>query len=194
MKKLLFIAILLFSICFTMKAQEVGQKWIGGGIGFSSKKTSELDRANNFRFKPEIGYQISENMGLGVNLGYTHEEASYQDYYGKYKSILNGFEINPFVRYTFYRNNIISIFTDSGAGFSYLREAGDEGRTRRWNIGFRPGIALNVSNNVAFTGKIGFFGYNHSKYDSGYNYDITTKEFKADLDMSQILFGVNVIF
>ncbi|NDV68387.1 outer membrane beta-barrel protein [Dysgonomonas sp. 25] len=191
MKKLLFIAILLFSICFTMKAQEAGQKWIGGGISFSTDKQRHADRANNFTFIPEIGYQLSERWGIGVSLGYKHQEHISRDISGPYKTIYNGFEVNPFARYTFFKKDIISLFADGGVGYSHLKATDGYYSDYRLSVGIRPGIALDISENIRFTSKIGFFGYQNINSDS---YADKIDSFKFDLNMSQVLFGVNVIF
>lgn len=206
MKKILFLAALFFTtICY---AQEAGQKWIGGSFSISTSKFNGIDdsRDNSFRILPEIGFQISEKWGMGVSLGYTHTSSSSIHWgggtYGSdvaVKSIMNGVNISPFARYTFCKFGIVGIFSDMGIGYDYGKYAGEDTERHRLDIGFRPGIKLNVTSNFALTAKLGFLGYQYDKLSFPYYSGEPAKKrisstLKIDLDMSQIFFGAFYVF
>ena len=56
-------------------------------------------------------------------------------------------------------------------------------------VGFRPGVAINVSDNLTLTGKFGFLGYQYEKFGSK-----KTNTFGFDFDLSQIQLGLNFVF
>jgi len=197
MRKILLITILL-AVIVSANAQDAGKIWVGGSIGFSTTKTTDLDRTYDYNILPEIGYVVSDNIGVGINLGYTHSEDSYlgtsstgtSSY--KYKS--DGFKVNPFVRMSFLKGDIGSLFVDGGVGYTYIKnkynsEYREDDKTNTFDVGFMPGIALNVSDKVILTAKYGFLGYTHSKTG-----DVKTDTFGFNFNFNRALFGVNFIF
>jgi len=96
---------------FQANAQEEGQIWVGGTVGFSSTKEKDfLDvKVNRFTFSPEIGYAFSENWGAGLKLGINSFKIKGGD-----EIKLTGFTIEPFARYTFLKWKAVSVFMDGG--------------------------------------------------------------------------------
>lgn len=194
MKKLFLTLAVLFSVATIANAQDVGKIWVGGSVSFKSEKTDGFDRTNNYRIIPEIGYVVSDKLGVGIKLGYGHFESTKTiiDATGNTistKSKENGFTVNPFVRYSVLKGNIGGLFVDGGVGYSYLKEKGADNKLHQWEVGFRPGVAVNVSDQVSLTGKFGFLGYENKKYGSR-----KTNSFGFDFDMTQVELGVNFVF
>lgn len=195
MKKLIFTLAIVLGVA-TVSAQEVGQMWVGGSVGFSSSKTKlfgESVTTTSFTIMPEFGYVLQDNLGIGINLGYIHTKE------GDAKS--DAFKVAPFVRYSFLKGNIGGLFVDGGVAYIHSKvstEVEDEYyeridvvdvKTDTYEVGFRPGVAINVSSKVALTAKFGFLGYQHIKMGKE-----KTDKFKLDLDLSSALFGVNFVF
>ncbi len=68
MKKLL-VAIALVLGAASVNAQDVGQVWVGGSVGFWSTKTSVGDfetSGTSYRILPEIGMVMNENFCVRV--------------------------------------------------------------------------------------------------------------------------------
>lgn len=172
-------------LTLTAGAQQAGRIWTGGSLGIKTSKISGGGKLTNFNIVPEVGYNLSESWGIGLKLGYKHSESSVLE--TKVKS--DGFTVNPFVRYSFLTGKIGGLFVDAGTGYSYSKEKGTGLKTHEWEVGFRPGVRLNVSKNVALTGKFGFLGYQYEKYGRQ-----KTNTWGFDFDMTQIQLGVNIVF
>jgi len=224
MKRILSVILVVFIFFVTVDAQDAGRIWVGGSVGFSSNKTSDKLREHHYNILPEIGYILSENLALGISLGYVHWESNtgYYDANFDIKYTLekqNGFSINPFVRYSFLKGDLGHMFVDGGVGYTHTKNKVDpkddintsyysypETKTNILEAGFRPGIALKISGNVSLTAKYGFIGYRHMKksssssYNNGYGNsgtdqtDVKTNTFSLNFDFSQALFGINFIF
>ncbi|MFV0331415.1 MAG: outer membrane beta-barrel protein [Dysgonomonas sp.] len=190
MKKLFFTLAIMLGLATTVSAQEVGQMWIGGSIGFNSTKVGDGDRVSSYRIIPEIGYAFAENMGVGIKLGYAHNKsvAGLRDAVAK-----DAFTVNPFLRMAFLKGEMGSLFVDGGAGYTYAKTEAVEGagstKLNAWEVGFRPGVAVNVSKRITLTGKFGFLGYQHAKVG-----DIKTDDFGFDFDLGQTELGVSLVF
>ncbi len=186
MKKLFFTLAIMFGLTTVVNAQSAGNIWVGGSVGLKTTKEKGGDRFTNYNITPEIGYAVSDNWGVGIKLGYKHDEYG-SGLNGKLKS--DGFGINPFARYSFLKGNIGGLFVDGGVGYNYSKVKSMDIKTHELEIGFRPGVSINVSDKVALTGKFGFFGYQYEKVG-----DSKTNTFDFDFDLSQIQLGVNIIF
>ncbi len=200
MKKLSLLLILVLSTVLMTNAQDIGKFWVGGSVGFSSEKEKgDNARLNDFRIVPEVGYILSDKVGIGLSIGYRHNEFGgtvYEnDSYYNTKSRATGFSVSPFVRYTFLKGNIGGLFADGGFGYTQWKEKHVDGKYTAWDIGIRPGVAFNISDKIILTGKFGFFGYQQTKDKLNYTGDVKkTDVFKFDLDLSQILLGMNIVF
>ena len=192
MKKLFFTLALMLGLATTVSAQEVGQMWIGGSVGFNSTKVGDGDRVSSYRIIPEIGYAFAENMGVGIKLGYAHNRMSLGQAEGVNLMAKDAFTINPFLRMAFLKGEMGSLFVDGGVGYTYGKTekvADTSIKLNAWEVGFRPGVAVNVSKRITLTGKFGFLGYQHQKFA-----DVKTDDFGFDFDLGQTELGVSIVF
>ena len=194
MKKLIFTLAIVLAAA-TVSAQESGKMWVGGSVGFSSSKTKGSDAQTSYKILPEFGYFIQDNLAIAVSVGYKHlEGAQLKDLTNANLDAavdgeLEGFTIAPFVRYTFLKGNVGGLFIDGGVGYSHLKEKTADIKYNMFDIGFRPGVAINVTDNLAVTGKFGFLGYQYTKAGHA-----KTNSFGLDFDMTQFLVGVSYVF
>jgi hypothetical protein len=190
MKKLFFTLVIVLGLATTVSAQEVGQIWVGGSVGFNSAKVGDADRVTAYRIIPEIGYVLSENLGVGVKLGYGHNltVADLSDEDGYTLTAKDAFTINPFLRYSFLKGEIGGLFIDGGVGYTQYKFEGD-GKINQFEVGFRPGVAVKVSDKISLTGKFGFLGYQHAKMG-----ETKADQFGLDLDLGQTELGVSIVF
>lgn len=175
--------------CLTVaSAQERGQVWMGGSIGFSTSKVDidGADRTTNFNIMPEVGYQFSDNWAVGIRLGYGRTN---DDDLGK----IDAFTVNPFARFSFLKGNVGSLFVDGGVGYTYGKVKSTDAKTNMFEVGFRPGVCVNLSQSLQLTGRFGFLGYQHENVKRG-DAKVKTNSFAADFDLSQILLGLNFKF
>lgn len=208
MKKLFITLMVMFGVAAGVSAQEVGRVWVGGTFAAyraeSKIKTSTEKKENGFNFKimPEIGYTLTENVGLGISLGYGQDkiDAGRDSETGlsvNGKVDFQTFTVAPFVRYTYLRSGIVGLFVDGTIGYTYGKDKSKnklgektDVKYNSYEAGFRPGVSLNASSRVAFIAKVGFLGYQYTKAGDNNKYN----KYGLDLDLSNVQFGVNVYF
>ena len=61
MKKLFFTLAIMLGLTATVSAQDVGQMWVGGSVGFNSTKIDGGDRVSSYRILPEVGYAFTNS-------------------------------------------------------------------------------------------------------------------------------------
>lgn len=196
MKKIVLTLAIALGAITAANAQDVGRMWVGGTAGFWSSKASGSDAQLNFKVMPEFGYIINENLGVGIALGGSHTHSGDITFDGQTlnaKESTNTYTINPFLRYTFLKGNIGGLFVDAGAAYNHSKVTNGGRKTEGLEVGFRPGVAINVSNNVALIGKFGFLGwqYDHSKFNAVKSH---TNNWGFDFDLSNIQIGANIKF
>lgn len=185
MKKIALMVMVICGISTVSKAQTDGKTWIGGSIGFTTSKIKSGQSITGYSFLPEVGYAFSDKWGVGVSLGYSHDESTTNDV----KTKSNTFILNPFARYTFLRWDIASIFVDGGVAYNYRKLKPADNEIHVLELGLRPGLTFNVSDRILLTGKFGFFGYQYSKY---LGYKQNTFAFNCNLENIQL--GVSILF
>lgn len=185
MKKVFFTLAIMLGLTVGVNAQDTGKIWVGGSVGIKTSKVTDGDRLTNYNIIPEVGYMVNDNWGVGIKLGYTHKE-----YSGSLeKAKIDGFTANPFVRYSFLKGDIGGLFVDGGAGYTYSKQKSTDTKIHEMEVGFRPGVAINVAKNVSLTGKFGFLGYEYEKRG-----DIKTNGFGFNFDLDQIQLGMILVF
>lgn len=189
MKKLILTLTILFSLMITANAQDVGKMWVGGSVGLSSTKIKGADAVTNYRIMPEFGYMLSENMGLGIALGYSHAQSQTEVSETTVTLKTNTFFVNPFVRYNFLKGDIGGLFVDGGIMYAHSKVKDFDTKGDMYGVGFRPGATINIAKNVTFLGKFGNLGYNHTKAG-----ETKTDWFGFDLDLDQVELGINFVF
>lgn len=147
MKKLMLLAVMAIA-----SLTAVAQDWYAGGsVGFWRNATDNL---TSFQILPEVGYNISDKVAVGAQFGYDY---SYEDNVN-----VNLFVIDPYLRYSLFKNDNINVFVDGGVdlGFGWAK-ANDESTDTAvtYGIGFKPGIAYNISDNLSLVAHVGFLGF-----------------------------------
>lgn len=125
------------------------QAYVGGKVGLWRNTDANH---TSFNLAPELGYKLSDQWDLGLSIGFAHE------YYEGLK--LNGFEVDPYVRYTVAKAGPVSFFIDGGFGFATAKAKRLEERSfNQWQIGIKPGVKVSLSKKVDFIASMGFLGY-----------------------------------
>lgn len=151
MKKIL-LSMVVALVAMTASAQ----MYVGGELGFWR---NWQNGANNTTVSvlPEVGYGLTDNIALGVTLGYTY------NYNAGTK--VNAFKVAPYARYTFLKLDNVNLFLDGGFGFaSYKAKVGGVSGDAQnaWEVGVKPGVAVNLTEKVSFVAHVGFLGYRTS--------------------------------
>ena len=148
------------------------QVYVGGGVGISSTKVGDGDSKLSYKFVPEIGYQFNKNWEAGIYVGWKGVEDG-----------AHSFELAPYARYNFCTSKLVDLFLEGTVG--YVHSEGVDG----YEIGLKPGVKVNLSNNVSFVTKVGFLGY--QQVGDG---NAKVKTFGFDLDGTNVQFGLNYKF
>lgn len=155
------------------------QVFVGGGVGLASISHDGGDDVTAFKLLPEVGYNFNQDWAAGVKFGWM----------GSNKGGEKSFSINPYARYTFVHTDLVNVFIDGGVGFEH--EYGKGRDNDNIEVGFRPGVALNLSKNLSFVSHFGFLGWRQEK-----NNNLKTKvnAWGVNLDGNQLEFGLYLNF
>ena len=175
MKKLV-LAIALATVSLVSYAQV----YVGGQASFWR---DWIDGANSTQvtIAPEAGYVLNDNWAIGTTFGYTYAYNS--------GAKLNGFKVTPYARYTFAKLGNVNLFVDGGVGFGTykIEDAGDAQNS--FEVGVKPGVAVNLTEKISFVAHVGFLGYRDA--DDAVSESILGKKgFGFDLDGNALSFGL----
>lgn len=183
MKKILMTLVAAF-VSVSMSAQF----YVGGGVGFASFDDSNKSHSV-FKFVPEVGYNLDEDMAVGIALTYTQGSTTaawlLTDPDKKLNEDLKTFTIAPYLRYSFAKFGPVTVFADGC--FEYTHIDNDGAKANGWGLGIKPGIAVNLNEKFSFVSHIGRLGYSQSKEDVSGAKAVST--FGLDLD-NALTFGL----
>jgi hypothetical protein len=128
--------------------------WAGGRTSFWAD-----DKGTSFSLAPEVGYHLSPQFTLAASIAYRAVKFNNSDN-NLLKPDFSGFVVNPYVRYTAFKSGILLGFIDGGMEFGL-------GDFDGFQIGFKPGIALLLTNRITAATQFGFIGYNDGHGISG---------------------------
>ena len=148
MKKILM-TLFVAAMAMTVNAQV----YLGGSVGVGSVKFGHNDAETTYKFMPEIGYNLNSDWAIGVVLGYQKGACKLGN--GNYGQDVDTelLQISPYVRYTVFKSNLINAFVDGGVGIGSYKDMGTQ-----FQLGLRPGVAVNLNRNTSFVAHFGFVG------------------------------------
>jgi hypothetical protein len=156
MKKILLLAVVLFA---SLNAN--AQFYVGGSVGFGSvKPIGGGDSEFVFKILPELGYNLNDKWAVGAVLGYQKgfpyegQNLGQGDFTQSQFSKAEVFTIAPYARYTAFDWDQVKLFIDGGISFGSIKDSGTT-----FSLGFRPGLAINLTEQVSFVTHLGFFGF-----------------------------------
>ena len=155
MKKILMSIVAVFA-AMSMNAQV----YLGGSVAFEAWSSQKLagDKSETvFKIMPEIGYNINDEWAIGTVIGYMSDKFN-----GVNGVSENAFVFNPYARYTFLNLDKVNVFVDGGFGFYTYKwkYEGIKGEAQNaWEVGLKPGVAVNLNDKLSFVTHFGFFGY-----------------------------------
>lgn len=171
MKKIFLVAVIA-----VMSLTANAQVYLGGAIGawrdFDANETS-------IGLLPEVGYTLNDNWAIGTVIGWNYH---YNDG-GKY----NGLEVAPYARYTFLKFDNVNLFLDGGFGF-YTGKVKGFDAINEWEVGVKPGVAVNLTDKLSFVTHLGFLGYRKS--DNGALGVFGNEGFGCTLNGNALTFGL----
>lgn len=197
MKKVLLSAIAVMAFGFA-NAQDVpttgfsqGDVFITGSVGFGSEKTGDF-KTNTFNISPKAGYFVTNNIALGVQLGYTTVKDTEDTPLGETEEKTTDLQIGAFGRYYFTPARNFSFFGQLSAGYlsskTETSPGGGEVKSDGVNVALAPGISYFVSDHIALEATFGILGYRTTKPD--FDGAESTDNFDFGVNFSDINFGI----
>ena len=185
MKKILMTIAAAF-VAVSMSAQI----YVGGSVAVNSFSSQKLagDRSETaFKFMPEVGYNLNEEWAVGCAFGYESDKFNMikdplRDPKGKFNSE-SAFSINPYARYTYLKAGKVNLFVDGGVEFTSASKAD----WTRLAFGVKPGLAVNLTDQISFVSHLGFIGFDQFNPDGD---DNNTTKVGVDLSGANLTFGL----
>ena len=185
MKKILMTIAAAF-VAVTMSAHI----YVGGSVAVNSFSSQKLagDRSETaFKFMPEVGYNLNEEWAVGCAFGYESDKFNMikdplRDPEGKFNSE-SAFSINPYARYTYLKAGKVNLFVDGGVEFTSASKAD----WTRLAFGVKPGLAVNLTDQISFVSHLGFIGFDQLNPDGD---DNNTTKVGVDLSGANLTFGL----
>ena len=160
-KGLLLVVVMLATIA--VKAQDI---YVGGSLNVWRNSTGNT---TSFKIAPEIGYNLSEQWALGVELQFNHDYISHKT--------INSFAIAPYARFSYYENKIVRLFIDGGFGFATTKVKDGGDAINGFEIGLKPGIAIKLNQHFSLVAKCGFLGYKDDYMNnSGFGFSASSED------------------
>ena len=173
MKKILMTIVAVFA-AVSVNAQF----YAGGGVGYLSI-SHDGDTESAFTLLPEVGYNLDENMSLGVAVGYGES--------GKDNHKIKTTIINPYLRYNVLKFDKVKLFLDGSFEYSNTDSKQLGYKVNAWGLGVKPGVAVNLNESISFVAHMGFLGYNSEKPD--FDGAKATNTVGLSLDGTDLSFG-----
>lgn len=169
MKKILLSAAMMVAAVSFASAQ-----WfVGGNVGFSQSNdefsidggdliaNGAKEKTTAFTIMPKFGYIFNENWMVGLGLGY--ESVKVKD-----GAELNGFAVNPYVRYTAWQVGRFSLAFqgDVDVAFGNIKNVYPvKVKTMSYGINIAPVVQFDLTCNVMLESKFNFasLGYNYTQ-------------------------------
>jgi len=151
MKKSVLMAVIAIVTSTGINAQSY-KWWAGGRTSFWVD-----DNCTSFSIAPEVGYHLTPNLTLATSLAYHVIKMDNSD---QPSPDISGFIVNPYIRYSAFKSGILLGFIDGGIEFGL-------GDFEGFQIGFKPGIALLLTDRITAATQFGFIGYNDGNGISG---------------------------
>jgi len=185
MKKVILSALAVFTFAFA-NAQEAtegfakGDLFISGAFGFGSTKTGDF-KTNDFVIAPKLGYFVSENIALGLALGYETSKIEL----GSESAKNNTLSVGAFGRYYTTPTSKFSFFGQLGLNYnSYDNEFDSSGlgesKGNGFDIALAPGVSYFIASNFALEATFGILGYSTTKPDADGAEKTTAFQFGLD--------------
>ena len=183
MKKLMM-TLAVTMAALTMNAQG---KYVGGSMGLTTQ-SYDGSTQTSISFNPHFGISFNKNMGVGLELGYSHNiDKTHKDEPDGYQNTLNTFSVSPYLRFTPLHLDKVAIFADAMLSYSTSntkREFNNAGSvntdftTNTYGFFVKPGIAYGINKHFGLTARLGnLFSVSSSKPDTEGSKATTTIQF-----------------
>ena len=168
---------------------EKGDVTISGSLNYSTTSQGDADESS-FGIMPSVGYFVSQNIQVGLRLGYMSEK---EEFDGDDVADMSSFMVGAFARYYCMPENRFSPFAQFGVDYM-SSEVGvtDAVKTDGFDVGLGLGADFHLNDKWVLTTAIGGISYSTSEADvDGAD---ARNTFDIGLDLKNIWFGARYRF
>ncbi|MCY1479711.1 Autotransporter beta-domain protein [compost metagenome] len=196
MKKIILTVAAVFAFGFANAQEETtegfkkGDVFISGAVGFGSTKTGDF-KTSDFIIAPSAGYFVTENIAIGVALGYESSKIEF----GGDDAKNNTFSVGAFGRYYFTPASKFSFFGQLGVNYNsydneFDLEAEELGEFKGdgFGVALAPGVNYFITKNLSLEATFGILGFETTKPDA--DGAEKTNSFDFGLDTRDIRLGL----
>lgn len=199
MKKIILTVAAVFAFGFANAQEGIvtegfakGDVFISGAVGFGSTKTGDF-KTNDFEIAPRAGYFVTENIAVGVALGYQSAKLDFDGEDVKNNTL----SVGAFGRYYFTPASKFSLFGQLGVNYnSYDNEfavvdgelVSGEFKGDGFDVALAPGVNYFITKNFSLEATFGILGFATTQPDE--DGAEKTNSFNFGLDMRDINLGL----
>jgi outer membrane protein len=200
MKKIILTVAAVFAFGFanaqdkkeTSEGFSKGDVFVTGALTLGSTNDKNADvKTSSFEIAPQLGYFVTENIAVGVKVGYSSNKTKTV---GTTTSDVSGFGVGAFGRYYFTPASKFSLFGQLGFDYGSLTNNLSTPKVKLNTTDVNLGLGLNyfVSSNFSLEAGVAALSFGNSKTDlSG---DKGDSSFSFGGDWRAVSFGVNYKF
>ena len=196
------------------------QVYVGGSLGFSFGKDkteyresgltfTDETKTSSIEFLPEIGYNLNDNMAVGVAFGLSYDKYEVPVVDEVYTKTTKGtvYKFNPYFRYYFAKWDKVSLFADAQLGIGFgkttkenlveiggykLMESTDV-KSQQYSFAIVPGIAYTPTEKISIVAKLGKgLGFWHEQTKTPDTYYVNHVPYTYDIKNTSNDFGLNL--
>lgn len=165
MKKFYLTLAAVAALTFASKAQtEKGNFVLGGGLGFNTESVKDADdKATSFNILPSVGYFVSDNISVGLGLGYAWSKEEN----GIEEATVGAFSVAPFSRW-YSANGPVRFFGQLSVPMAWgnLKENDEKvGNVSNYGVELAPGVAYFPTSKIGLEFKVRGLYYNSNTVD-----------------------------
>ena len=152
-------------------------------------------------FMPSVGYMVTENIGVGLNLGLSQDKTTFLDGNGGELNILTNNEtsIGLFGRYYAYHVEDFAFSGQLDVAFGFGKQKDEdkvldvttENDLSSFGVGISPGIQYWFSPSWSVTAQVGLLGFGSTTVTDPSDTESKTTAFDASLFPGNALFALN---
>src|SRR5690606_11676355 len=131
-----------------------GDVFITGAVGIGTTSFDE-DKESSFEIAPSVGLFVTDNIAIGVRLGYTSEKAEVASVETQDFTTLS---IGAFGRYYATPSSDFSFFGELGFNYNSMEDNLSDGKATGFELGLALGVSYFIADNFALEAAFGIIG------------------------------------
>lgn len=160
-----------------------GDVFITGAVSIGSDTYGD-DKTTSFEIAPSAGLFVTDNIAVGVRLGYMSSKSES----GSVDTADNSnFSVGAFGRYYATPTSDFSFFGELAFDYNTMKDNLSDGKANGFDIALAPGVSYFISDNFALEAAFGVLSYGTDKVDGA---DDSANSFNFGVDMRDIRLGL----